>query len=198
MIDGELPNKLTPVTPEEAAKFMADAFKTVTGAKPSTKVLKLLLGQWALETGNGKYIHNYNFGNVKRRKADTHWQFFRCSEIINGQEVFFDPPHPACSFAAYLDGTSGAVAFIETLKRRPHWWDGLMTGTADGFVKGLTTSPAYFTANPERYKTVLVERSDKFAALAKKYGGSAVGLIAAEVTLFGLIGWWLKGRRNRV
>jgi hypothetical protein len=170
----EIANKLTPINEEQAGQSIAAAYKRVTGKKPSKKILKLLLGQWALETGNGKFVHNYNYGNIKASSGSPYVQHFRCSEIIDGKEVFFDPPHPQTAFAAYKTAEDGAVAFINTLKRREHWWKGLHTGTPEGFIKGLTTKPAYFTANPDTYKSVLIDRSNKYTAVANKYGGSGV------------------------
>lgn len=164
----EYPNRITPITPDEATRAMSVAYREVTGKVPTPEILGLLIGQWALETGNGKSVHNYNFGNKKASGADD-YQFFRCSEVENGVEVFYDPPHPACKFAAYPNATAGARAFIELLKRRPHWWKGLHTGTVPGFIEGLTTAPAYFTASPSHYQKVLGERMRNYADLALKY-----------------------------
>lgn len=190
----EIANKLTPLNGDEAAKAIAAGYKKVTGKTPKKKILSLLLGQWALETGNGKYIHNYNFGNVKASSGSPYVQHFRCSEIIDGKEVFFDPPHPQTAFAAYKTAEDGAIAFINTLKRREHWWKGLNTGTPDGFIKGLITKPAYFTANPDKYKSVLIERSSKFKTEVNKYGSSSIlsniliGSVLGASSLTGIYG----------
>lgn len=169
-----LPDKLTPLTADQAAKALSDAYKYVVGHKPSAVILGLMLGQWALETGNGNSIHNFNYGNGKGTSNSTYVQFFRCSEIVGGVEVFYNPPAPECRFAAYRSAEDGAIAFIRLLKSRENWWKGLHTGTVDGFVKGLSTQPyAYFTANVDLYRRVLGERAGKYAAVAKKYAGSS-------------------------
>jgi len=171
---GEIPNKSTPLSAEQAVKAISDGYQIVTGKRPTPIILALLAGQSALETGNwGSGIHNYNFGNKKWSSQDRNWQFFRCSEIINGKEVFFDPPDPACKFAAYGTAAEGAAAYIRLLQSRPHWWSGLQSGTVDGFIAGLTTAPKYFTANPTQYKNVLADRMKNYTALASKYAGTA-------------------------
>lgn len=184
----ELPDKVTPLSPEDAAKAIADGYKLVTGKKPTKTVLGLLLGQTALETGNWKSLHNYNFGNAKATSSDPFHQFFRCSEIINGQEVFFDPPHSACKFAAHQSAAEGAAHYIRVLQHRPHWWNGLLSGTPDGFIEGLTTAPKYFTANPTLYYNVLVDRANRYADLARKYGGGILGSLFGALVL-GVIGF---------
>lgn len=184
-----LPDKLTPLTPEQAAKALSDGYKLVTGKAPTALVLQLMLGQWALETGNGKSIHNFNYGNGKGTSNSQYVQYFRCSEIINGQEIFFDPPAIECRFAAYKTAEDGAVAFVRLLKSRENWWKGLHSGSADGFVTGLATKPyAYFTANVDLYRNVLKERAAKYADVAKKYAKKSTwGQLILGLALGGVI-----------
>jgi hypothetical protein len=182
-----IPNKLTPLDADQAAQAISAAYERIEGSKPKPKILRLLLGQWALETGNGKFIHNFNYGNVKATANTPLVQYFRCSEILDGREQFFDPPDPHCAFAAYRNADDGAEAFIKTLKHRPNWWNGLQTGTAEGFVEGLSTQPmAYFTANPDKYRDVLVERADNYDDVAKKYGKALTLLAIGEAVVTGV------------
>ena len=164
-----LTDKLTPMAPDEAAKAISEGYKIVTGRKPTAKILGLMLAQWALETGNGKSIHHFNYGNGKATKNNGFTTYFRCSEIINGQEQFFNPPDPHCHFAAYPSAIEGAIAFVNLLKSRENWWKGLHTGTPEGFVKGLSQPFAYFTANVTLYQNVLTERFGKYFDVAKQY-----------------------------
>jgi len=193
---GEIPNKSTPMSAEQAVKAISDGYLIVTGKRPSAITLALLAGQSALETGNwGSGIHNYNFGNKKWSSGDRNWQFFRCSEIINGKEVFFDPPDPACKFAAYGNAADGAAAYIRVLQSRPHWWSGLQSGTVDGFIAGLTTAPKYFTANPTQYRNVLADRMKNYTALATQYAGTAatIGKVIATIAV-GVLGFYFFKR----
>jgi hypothetical protein len=173
----ELPNKLTPMSPDEVAKALAAGFKKLTGKAPSTKILDLLMAQWALETGNGKSTHNYNFTNIKRNAGDPYFQYFRCSEIIDGVEVFFDPPHPQCAFAAYKTPADGAAAYIRILKKRPHWWAGLMSEDINVFNNALSTTPKFYTASPSLYLSALKDRATKYLPQAKRYGASILGTV---------------------
>ena len=177
----ELPNKLTPMTADEVAKALSAAFAALTGKKPSAKILALLLGQWALESANGKAIHNYNLSNIKRNSGDQYYQYFRCSEIIDGKEVFFDPPHAQCAFAAYKTPVEGAKAYLRILKKRPNWWNGLLTGDVVAFNTGLSTAPKFYTADPSLYLKVLQDRMAKYMPQAQKYGATILGSIASAI-----------------
>lgn len=197
-----LPDKKTPLTPKQVAAALSEGYRRVTGSKPTKKILQLLLGQVALETGNFKSIHNFNFGNVKGSSRDRYVQYFRCSEILDGKEVFFDPPAPECRFVAFRTAADGAQHYIETLKRRPHWWQGLQSKTVPGFIKGLTTAPVYFTASPSLYAKVLQNRMERYLGEAKYYARK-VPYAAIAVTLYGLGGGYLgykalKSRRERL
>jgi hypothetical protein len=179
---------MTPLGPAEAAKAIAAGYRSVVGTLPSPQVLALLLGQWALETGNGKYIHNYNFGNVKFSSAAPAKQYFRCSEIVGGVEVWYDPPAPECAFAAYQTAADGAKAYVETLKRRAHWWQGLQTGDVVKFNTALSTAPKYYTANPTTYLSALNNRVATYLPQARVYGaswGKRVGQIILGLTAVG-------------
>lgn len=191
----ELPDLLTPMTPDEAAQALAEGYRLVTGRAPTQRVLGLLLGQTALETGNWKSLHNWNFGNAKATASDPYYQNFRCSEIIGGAEQFFDPPDPHCRFVAHRTAADGAEHYIRVLKSRTAWWNGLHTETVPGFVAGLTTAPyAYFTANPELYARGLADRMAQYAGQAARFAGAhKAAIVGTTVGVFALTfgGWYL-------
>lgn len=179
-----VPDKKTSLDADTAARALSDGYKKVEGRKPDVVTLMLLVGQVALETGNFKSIHNYNFGNVRGESPAGLWTSFRASEIVDGKEVFLDVGEKN-KFRAYSTAADGAADYIRILKSRPHWWAGLQTKTVEGFVKGLATFPVYMTASPSLYARVLAERANHFAAVAKQYGGTGfkfgVALAAAGV-----------------
>jgi hypothetical protein len=177
----ELPDKYTPMTADEVAKAVSAAFKQMTGKAPSKKILALLLAQWALESANGRAVHNFNLTNIKRNSGDPYFQYFRCSEIIDGVEQFFDPPNPQCAFAAYKTAVEGAKAYIRILKKRPNWWNGLLTGDVGKFNAGLSTTPKFYTANPSLYLKLLNDRMAKYLPQAQKYGASLLGAFVSAV-----------------
>jgi peptidoglycan hydrolase-like protein with peptidoglycan-binding domain len=187
-----LPNKSTPLTASQAADAFNAAYKEVTGEFPSVAVLGLLLAQSAVETGNwGPGIHNYNFGNAKATASFPTVQYFRCSEVVNGVLTYFDPPSPVCRFQAFKTAKDGAVAYIKLLKGRSNWWNGLHTGTTSGFVAGLTSPPAYFTASPSAYEAGLNARLVSLGAVAAQYAGKATKL--GVKAIFASIALWLVG-----
>ena len=160
-------NKLTQLSPSEAAAALATAYQQLVGSPPSQSILALLLAQSALETGNWKKIHNFNFGN---QKASTSYPLivqFRCSEMVNGAEKFFDPPAPECNFRAYETAAAGALDYLRVLHSRPHWWQGLQTEDPSAFVDALATPPKYFTANPALYKSTLTSLFVQYGPLAR-------------------------------
>jgi hypothetical protein len=189
-----LPNTLTPLTADQAAAALATAYKRVTGRAPTQRILALLVGQTALETGDWKSLHNYNFGNAKASASDPYYTGFRCWELVNGQQTWYEADDPMCRFAAHLTAADGAEHYIRVLAHRPNWWAGLQTGTVDGYVAGLTTSPAYFTANAQQYADGLTVRMNKFAAQAVKYAGEhKAAVVGTAVGVFVLTfgSWYL-------
>ena len=183
----ELPNKLTPLSPDEAGRALAAGYRQVVGHLPSVAVLRLLLAQWALETGNGSAIHNYNFGNAKHSSADQYFQTFEGGEVVGGTDV-----KSVMQWAAYPDPISGAAGYIKTLKSRPHWWAGLRSGSAAKYNKALSTAPKYYTAAPAAYLKTLEDRAAHYAAVAARYGSSFWGnmgllLLGAGI---GAAGWY--------
>ncbi len=175
-----VPDKLTPLSRQDAAQALVGAYRTLTGAFPTQAVLALLLAQSALETGNWQKIHNFNFGNAKARIDYPLIVQFRCSEVdALGVEHFFDPPDPQCNFRAYTDPAAGALDHLKVLQSRPHWWQGLHTENPSAFVDALATPPKYFTGNAAQYKRAVVSLFENFRPLAEV--ALAVAAVAAAV-----------------
>jgi hypothetical protein len=161
--------KRVKLTPDEAIKALAAGYRASTGKAPSKKVLGLIAAQSAHETGGWSSMPNYLFAGQKAGKNAENVQYLRCFEVIDGQTVYFDPPDPHCVFVAFDSAQKGAKAYIDTLKSRPNWWNGLHTGTAEGYIKGLTTYPAYFTGNKDAYLARMRENLTKYAPIVSKY-----------------------------
>lgn len=120
---------LTPVTPLQFMQGLAQGWVNLFTTPPTTQELFILMAQSTIECGRGwRYIHRYNFGNVKSVDGDGRdYCYFACWEIFskpvaaayvanskpgavaritdnhsNGTcTVWFDPEHPACRFRAY-------------------------------------------------------------------------------------------------
>ena len=158
-------NRLTPLSQQEASLALAEAYARVTGGPPTDRVLALLLAQTGFETARWQKIHNFNFGNAKADLSYPLVTQFRCSEVEQGVEQFFDPPDPHCNFRAYTNAADGAVDYIKVLQSRPHWWNGLQTEDPTAFVDALATAPKYFTGNPAVYKQAMASLFDEFRPL---------------------------------
>jgi hypothetical protein len=109
----------------------------------------------------------------------------------DGQKVRvdYDPPHPACRFVAYRSSRDGALGWLRLLSRRAHWWRGVHSETASGLVEGLTTPPAYFTADPAAYEDAVARHRLTLSHLARgsaPSGGSLTRALAFAAGLFGL------------
>lgn len=197
----EIPDKLTPLTAEQAAGALSTAYKRVTGAFPTQRILGLLVAQTAQETGRWQRLHNYGFGNLKASSSDPYYQGFRCWEVVNGQTVWYEADNPMCRFAAYLTAEDGAERYIRLLQKRPHWWNGLQTGTVDGFIDGLTTVPKFFTGDAGVYARNMTQFLSEYGAVVAEYAGQAVtfagqhkyAAIGTAVGVFSLTfgGWYL-------
>lgn len=190
-----IPNQITPVNDDDVVHALSNAYASVVGKKPDKGKLGLMVGQVALETGGTgsghlRSVHNYNLGNI-RGEYNGSWTSFTAGEIEKGKEVIYQPGEHN-KFRAYPSLDAGAVDYVRMLQSRPHWWDGLQTGTVDGFIKGLTTYPAYFTAGAQTYANVLRQRMALYQPLINKYGvalGFGAALLAGAGAALGFLGW---------
>lgn len=175
MTENLLPDHLTPIDPTSLYAALRAASPAAVGQELSRASLLVLLAQIDEETG-WKACHAYNLGNVKHVPGDQHdYCQFRCSEIIGGKEVWFDPPHPATSFRAYASLADGCVDYLSLLhKRFASAWPAVLAGDPAAFVYALKAAH-YFTADVAVYvRSVLAihaqlsrEIPDDEAALAK-------------------------------
>lgn len=156
----------TPLSKTAAEDALSEAFHDVFGSRPTQNQLALIMAQTALETGRWTKIYNYNFGNIK---ATSVWRgnvtTFPCSEVKDGKETHYPAGDEHCLFRAYPTAALGAVDYLELLDRRTHWREGLMSGDPKVFNNALTTPPAYYTANKQKYGTALNK-------LYREFGGS--------------------------
>lgn len=82
----ELPARRTPATAQEVFSALGRAWRSRFSEEAKKESLLVLLAQWALETGRGKSMWNYNIGNVKGRPDGSDgrsWTFFACNEILS-------------------------------------------------------------------------------------------------------------------
>lgn len=158
-----LQDQLTPITPPQLYGSLARAWLKAFNETPHRTSLLVLLAQWALETGRGRSMHCYNLGNVKSNQKSGDWCFFRCNEIINGKEVWFDPDHPAACFRAFATLDDGALDYLNTLHDRfKPAWPAVVAGDPQSFVHLLKIN-RYFTADEAQYTRSVVSLFSEFS-----------------------------------
>ncbi len=168
----ELVDKLTPVTKPELVEALWYGWIHVFGEEPKKESIWILMSQWALETGWGKFMHNYNLGNAKSREGDGYdYSYFKCNEIIRRADavalqnaapqtakitsyrndgkciIWFYPKHPGCRFRAFKTLLEGAIDHISLVyKRFNKSWSALLSGDPERYAIALK-SQSYFTAD---------------------------------------------------
>lgn len=81
-----IPAARTPVKVEEVYAALRKVWIERLGTEPKRESLLVLCAQWALETGRGKSMWNFNLGNQKGRPGGSDgrsWTFFACNEILS-------------------------------------------------------------------------------------------------------------------
>jgi hypothetical protein len=153
MAETLVPNRLTYASVVEMYAVLRGAWRMQFRAEPTRANLLILLAHWSLETGQGRAMHCYNIGNVKHVAGDGYdYCQFRCSEIVGGTEVFFDPPHPATSFRAYATLEDGCADYLILLSRRfGRAWLDVMSGDVAKFCADLKALH-YYTADEAVYQ----------------------------------------------
>lgn len=159
------PDAITPVTVDDMFAALADAWRRKFGADAPRRSLLVLLAQWAEETGRGHAMHCYNVGNIKGRPDGSDgrdWTFFRCDEVIGGKVVWFDPPHPACCFRAYVAFGLAVDDYLDELaKRFASAWPAVLAGDPVAFAQRLKAA-RYYTADAGAYGAALASLVREF------------------------------------
>ncbi len=147
----------TPMRPEEAAQHLSDAWEAVLGKPPPDKALALLWAQWALETGRGRWMVDFNFAGVKGTAPRGGSAVWWTSEGPDD-----DARRVRSRFRAYRSAEEGARDYVRMLKRRyPLAIRAARRGDAKGFVQALARR-GYFTSEPDAYCRALSSLSHQF------------------------------------
>lgn len=165
-----VPVQKTPMSGSEAADAISKAWTKRYGAPPSKETLSILTAQWALETGHGKSMCNYNFGGIKGTGPSGLSASYKTKEGWGATEVSITD-----RFRAYNSPEEGAADYLALLDRRyGNALDAARAGDAAGFVHGLKTR-GYFTGNEEVYTKNVVALSQS----ALNRGFDSIGAKAA-------------------
>jgi hypothetical protein len=178
----ELPDKMTPVTKAEVIEAFWHAWAQYFGQyPPSRESVWILVAQWALETGWGKSMHNFNMGNAKSRPGDGFdYQYFACNEILSLSRakamvaaspqtarittirtdgtaiIWLYPKHPGCRFRAFTCLVDGVVDHLHLVANRYNKaWPYIIQGNPAEYSKALKRQ-GYYTADEALYTKGIV------------------------------------------
>lgn len=150
----------TPMQPEEAAQHLSDAWEKVLGKPPPDEALALLWAQWALETGRGRWMVDFNFAGVKGKAPRGGSAVWWTSE--GSDDDARRVRRVRSRFRAYRSAEEGARDYVGMLKRRyPEAIRAARRGDAQGFVHALAKR-GYFTSEPDAYCRALGSLSRQF------------------------------------
>jgi hypothetical protein len=149
-LTGRVRAQITPMTGQEAARYLREAYIAHRGSPPSDAVLAVLLAQWGLESGRGRHMYNFNYGGVK---TGRHWEGGRVllgtTEGSASQGNFI---RTEAYFRAYGSAQEGAYDYLRNLLRNHA--EALRqvetTGDSGRYVEALERSN-YFTGDVADY-----------------------------------------------
>ncbi|HMR08704.1 MAG TPA: hypothetical protein PKA88_23150 [Polyangiaceae bacterium] len=151
------PRRPTPMSAEEATKTLALAFERATGAEATKEVVSVLWGQWALETGRGRWMVDYNYAGLKGRAPDggsAPWSTW--------EETDEGPRRVRSRFRAYESADHGAYDYVKLLSRRyPSAFAAARRGDANTFIDQLDKG-GFFTERPEHYTRSVISLAREF------------------------------------
>ncbi|MCE7894873.1 MAG: hypothetical protein DYH12_35075 [Sorangiineae bacterium PRO1] len=159
------PRRPTPMSPNDATRYLAQAWEHLTGERATEEVISVLWGQWALETGRGRWMVDYNYAGLKGRAPDggtANW--WTWEEADDGARRI------RARFRSYEAPEHGALDYVEMLLRRyPKALAAARRGDAVNFIFELDHG-GFFTERPEHYVRSVASlarefRRDNYAVL---------------------------------
>lgn len=170
----------TPATKEEIFVALWAAWIQLFNEVPKRESILILMSQWALETGWGRYMHCFNFGNVKSYEGDSYdYCYFACNEILKKAVaekyvannpatakitqyrndgtaiIWFYPDHSGCRFRAFHTILEGALDHISIVSKRfAKSWPAVLAGDPKQYSHMLRQQ-GYYTADESTYTATL-------------------------------------------
>jgi len=149
-----------PMRPEAAAGHLAEAWRSVLGAPPPVEALSILWAHWALETGRGLWMRDYNFAGIQGAAPDGGSAVWWTSERIDGETQ-----RVRLRFRAYASPEDGARDYVTQLRDRfPRALAAARAGDARAFARELQRA-TYFTSDGQDYERAV-------SSLAEEYRGA--------------------------
>lgn len=162
----------TPISGRQAAEALRSAYAQVTGEQPSQGTLAILTSHWALETGQGKSMYNFNFAGIKGKGPEG------MTAVMNTREGYgANAVRIRDGFRAYSSAEAGARDYVSLLQRR--YGAALDAARAEQpaqFAKELKAA-GYYTGDPALYAKGVTQLANR----AMEYGFDALGTAAGEL-----------------
>jgi hypothetical protein len=136
----------TNLSSKQADDALDRAWTAQFGSKAPPNTVGILRAQWALETGSGASMYNYNFAGIKGVGPSGLSVSQRTTEGFGATER-----HITDKFRAYSSADEGAADYIHLLSTKyPAAIDAAKNGDASGFVSALHAR-SYFTGDEQGY-----------------------------------------------
>ena len=164
----------TPLSGTQASEAIRTAYTHVMGEPPSRGTLAILTSQWALETGHGKSMYNFNFAGIKGRGPEGMTAVLGTREGYGANTV-----HIKDGFRAYTSAEAGAKDYISLLQRK--YGAALEAAKAEQperFAQELKVA-GYYTGDPALYAKGVTQLANR----AMEYGFDALGTTAGAIAM---------------
>ncbi len=149
----------TPMRPEEAAAHLTRAWEAVVGGPPTVEALSILWAHWALETGRGLWMRDYNFAGIQGTAPDGGSAVWWTSERIDGETQ-----RVRLRFRAYATPEDGARDYVSQLRDRfPHALAAVRLGDPRAFARELQRA-TYFTSDGQDYERAVWSLAGEYRA----------------------------------
>jgi len=141
MTNQQVPKKNTPVSEAQLSRAMLDVAKELFGIQLTKPQLALLVAQNNLETGNRKYMWNWNIGNITH--ANDKFDYFMGGDKTKNKNGEWVPT--TLKFRSYESLNEGVKDYLGNLKQRGSGivWNAIMKGDPATFSKALKTTKYY-------------------------------------------------------
>ncbi len=154
------PRRPTPMSPNDATRHLAQAWEHLTNERATEDVISVLWGQWALETGRGRWMVDYNYAGLKGRAPDggtANWWTWEEPKDKKDRALRI-----RARFRSYEAPEHGALDYVDMLLRRyPKAVAAARRGDAVNFILELDHG-GFFTERPEHYVRSVVSLTREF------------------------------------